>query len=501
MAVLQAANNPAEQRRFHDGGMDADSAASNPIDQDASVQPGSMDAGRLDAGTGAAAPANPNLRSGDLARLYESNRDRIDLDHDGFLSSEELDTAILNPAFRGEDAQLVAFLRSAREPMMKMHDDGLLSEHRGISAADIAEYDARQERGRREIPRVTRMHEYGTANFNRLDIDNNGYVSNSELDDALRNPTLSAEHRAALRDLRQRSASIASAEDDEWGRENSGFSRQDLDAYYSHYMSSPDARAVTVADEMLHQSGERLSHSNRDAFANRANPLESIRPEAVRQGSEGDCTLQADLASLAHSNPQAIRDMIHDNGNGTYTVTFPGDPAHPVTVDAPTDSELAAYGGAGEYGSWPAIIERAYGVHERNWGSRVPGEIASHSGDTPDDTRRTMELLTGRPAQDRELSSMSDAELQSVLAASNGRPVTALLNGDTRHSHHPATGLQAGHAYSVVGYDPATRQVTLRNPWGSGEVGGPGHPRDGHDDGQFTMSYEEFRRTFSRMSY
>lgn len=63
-------------------------------------------------------------------------------------------------------------------------------------------------------------------------------------------------------------------------------------------------------------------------------------------------------------------------------------------------------------------------------------------------------------------------------------------------------GLQTKHEYSIENYDPATRTVTIRNPWGKGDpLTADGKPRDGKDDGVFTMSLDEFQRTFSDVAY
>ncbi|MBX9771903.1 MAG: hypothetical protein K2X29_11055 [Candidatus Obscuribacterales bacterium] len=442
---------------------------------------------------GVPSPANPQLQSEDLTRLYLRNRERIDTNHDGELSRGELDSAMINPNFRGEDAQAVAFLRSQHNALTGQYDDP----RAGITEADMAVYDDRQRQGRENLTRANQIH-YGTENFDSLDSNHDGRLTNNELDSALQNQQLTAEQRGSLQEIRNHSGEIANARNDGQGN---GISRDDLQSHENDLRQRRNSRIASSVDGALHQSGERIAGTNHDAFGGRP-PLESIRPEAVRQGTEGDCALQATLASMARTNPGAIRDMIHDNQDGTYTVTFPGDRRHPVRVAAPTDSELAAYGGGSEYGTWPAIIERAYGVHE-NPNVTVPGDVAAHSGDTEEHTRRTMELLTGHHAHDSEVAEMSDPELQRVLARSNRHPVTALVNGDTRWSDNvqPGSGLQGTHAYSVVGYDPHTHQVTLRNPWGQGEIGGRGHARDGHDDGTFTMSYEEFRRYISRVNY
>ena len=56
-------------------------------------------------------------------------------------------------------------------------------------------------------------------------------------------------------------------------------------------------------------------------FANRAHPLRSITPLAIKQGFIGDCVLEATLASMARSQPAWIERMIKSNADGTYTVT------------------------------------------------------------------------------------------------------------------------------------------------------------------------------------
>ncbi|WP_067898823.1 WXG100-like domain-containing protein [Nocardia vaccinii] len=45
-------------------------------------------------------------------------------------------------------------------------------------------------------------------------------------------------------------------------------------------------------------------------------------PEEVRQGSAGDCSLLADLRSLAQYDPHAIAEILHDHGDGTVSVRF-----------------------------------------------------------------------------------------------------------------------------------------------------------------------------------
>ena len=102
----------------------------------------------------------------------------------------------------------------------------------------------------------------------------------------------------------------------------------------------------------------------------------------IQQGSIGDCYFLASLGAVALTHPQAIRDMITDNGDGTYTVRFfiEGAAAY-VTVDRmlPVDSNnVLVYSGAGRAATlpaalhssnaiWPHLIEKAYAqINETN---------------------------------------------------------------------------------------------------------------------------------------
>src|SRR5882672_6169434 len=53
----------------------------------------------------------PGISSDDLARLFELNFKRLDLNHDGIISSSEIDFAIEDASFQGQDALLVGLLK------------------------------------------------------------------------------------------------------------------------------------------------------------------------------------------------------------------------------------------------------------------------------------------------------------------------------------------------------------------------------------------------------
>src|SRR5579862_5212879 len=83
-----------------------------------------------------------------------------------------------------------------------------------------------------------------------------------------------------------------------------------------------------------------------------------IVPEAVRQGRLGSCYFHAVIAAIAERRPDAIRNMIKSNADGSYTVTF-GDgkkeTAYPVDLKYTHDSGYDL-----SEGQWVAVLFRAY---------------------------------------------------------------------------------------------------------------------------------------------
>ncbi|MHB8654120.1 MAG: tetratricopeptide repeat protein [Terriglobia bacterium] len=81
-------------------------------------------------------------------------------------------------------------------------------------------------------------------------------------------------------------------------------------------------------------------------------------PESVRQGGLGSCYFHSTVAALAQSNPQLLKNMITDNGNGTYTVQFQDGKKETVY---PEDLRFARLSGFDRSdGQWVGVLFRAY---------------------------------------------------------------------------------------------------------------------------------------------
>lgn len=239
--------------------------------------------------------------------------------------------------------------------------------------------------------------------------------------------------------------------------------------------------------------------ANPPLFEHPDNPLQDVTLRNVRQGqSLGDCYFMATLAGLAQTNPQLIVNMIEDNKDGTYTVTFPGMPFHPQTVARPSGASLkenAGYGG----GTWANVIEMAHRKLTGKWSSLAGGNWTVENGGTLSDG---MQLLTGNfshtgiPKQPEARDELS-RYIESALG--QGRVITAAATvGGIAETSQPSVCIQSPHAYTVVGFDELQKRVILRNPWGYNNSG-----EDTDSDrlyATFSMSLDEFQKHFAEIA-
>ena len=316
-----------------------------------------------------------------------------------------------------------------------------------------------------------------------------GYLSSEELDAAMTNPDLTLEQSAALVTLRRMQGELEELNDDEWFDENSGVTLADLERYRE---TGELPGAEFSPDQWYNYDRGRMEGFSQDPFANE---LPDVR--AIQQGSIGDCYFLAALGSAVAQDPEAVKNMVVREDDGTYTVTFPN--GQSANVAAPTLAEMATYGNSGADGMWVTLFERAAGKL-RDEDAVLPeeeldgGSIAGRAG---------TDLFSGDGSSNVDMLGLTDNDTtrdRMEAAFADGRVVIAGINNDPFSGDRE--GLPDAHAYTVIGYDRATDTVTLRNPHGRNEhVGADGQPLDGTDDGVFTLSMEEFNRLYSSVSY
>ncbi|PRY00630.1 C2 family cysteine protease [Allonocardiopsis opalescens] len=189
---------------------------------------------------------------------------------------------------------------------------------------------------------------------------------------------------------------------------------------------------------------------------------DQISIEDINQQALSDCWWMASLGATAQHEPGRIRDMIVENPNGTFTVTFPDGEAVTVTPDLPL-SENGNPVFAGTRGNppvlWPAIMEKALAQRD---GGYEQVEVDSFT--------RGMEILTGNESDSRDSGDVSLSELAEMHrngdAIAFNTPSMDDAEGPRYDGQPDPPDLNNFHFYVVTGVNEQTGEVTLYNPWG-----------------------------------
>jgi Calpain family cysteine protease/RTX calcium-binding nonapeptide repeat (4 copies) len=202
--------------------------------------------------------------------------------------------------------------------------------------------------------------------------------------------------------------------------------------------------------------------------------VDGASPKDVRQGKAGDCFLLGTLGSIALTDPDVIKNMFTENGDGTFSVMFfHNGAAEYLTVDSylPIDDQgLFVYDGTGiSYKDpnnelWVALAEKAYAqLNEQGW-LELGGPAANSYqsiGLIGGKSAMVMTQVMGQPAAPTSLQ-VSNAD--AVAATFNaGNPVTFSTKLTVTNST-----LYGQHVYMLVGISGtgANRVFHLRNPHG-----------------------------------
>ncbi|MBI4534199.1 MAG: hypothetical protein HY711_09680, partial [Candidatus Melainabacteria bacterium] len=339
--------------------------------------------------------------------------------------------------------------------------------------------------------------------FTQLDTDGDGWLSKREINAAMQNPTIKGELAQAVSALKEHQNELMKLSNDEWFFENDGvtatdiieFDRLQKNVTQQQSSESVTSKLVNGIDWTMGYARDVLKQTSRALYNDKVNPVASIASKAVRQGFVGDCAYMGTLSAVAAFNPQSIVKMIEEKGK-EFKVTFPGAKDKPVTVSAPTEPELARYASGHKYGLWVPVVEKALGEFERkrSVGWSVP-DLAHEAIDDGQYLDYTLQLLTGKKIEITGITLGVEDTIHAKLkeACLAKYPVVADIEPGTPNCR----GLVGNHTYTILSYDAQKHIVTVRNPWGFGEIKRPdGGARDGTDDGVFRMSLVEFCSSF-----
>ncbi|TMC09368.1 MAG: hypothetical protein E6J41_10895 [Chloroflexi bacterium] len=226
----------------------------------------------------------------------------------------------------------------------------------------------------------------------------------------------------------------------------------------------------------------------------------------VNQGNEGDCWFLSGLGAVAMKNPQLIQQNIHQNDNGTYTVTFyqDGKPVQVTVTDSvPGGNQYGDYAhpGTGDDAKWVQIYEKAYAQLQGGY-----GPIEGGFGDT------AMSAITGQPATREDLNpslpwehgpSLNDisSKLGSGYAITTGSQDGKDWPWSSEPHRLDGGWVVPSHEYMVQSVDtnahPPT--ITLLNPWGQSGAGPPDPKGNGAPE-TVTLTEDQWHQYFGTVS-
>lgn len=441
------------------------------------------------------------LATSELNEVGQKIFDKVDTDGNGFLSEKELAQAVENNKLTGQEAQAAAAMYKNVDKMRKLEDDGFFADARGISKKDLQKFDDMEADRQKRMDAMYDAEDWAKKRMNTFDGDGNGKLSRDEIEKGMNAGCATDQDKRILAHLKDKHGEIADAVNDEWFFESS-ITVEDIEKYTKHWQSEGDeAKLVGNASWLMYRTSQsQAKEISRQLYADECDPVASVTPDAIKQGTIGDCYFESALATLAKQDPEQIIKMIKDNKDGTYTVTFPGDPKHPITVEAPADGELGLFNAGSKQGTWASVMEKAYGKYLKEHKGKQ-GHTDAEGADGGGWSEHPLELMTGKKYTMKDVHDLSKEELAKELtdAFKNGdeEAITADVMGDKAKGKggQSVDGFPSQHSYSIVGFKPdgcGGGTVIIRNPWGGA---------DGTTSGTMEISLEQFQRNFSKITY
>ncbi|MFN8672061.1 MAG: C2 family cysteine protease [Candidatus Sericytochromatia bacterium] len=319
--------------------------------------------------------------------------------------------------------------------------------------------------------------------FKKLDINNNGFISRNELIKKTNDISIKGEDSATLAFMLNNFDKLKNVSNDK--NNNKGITLEDLNKIKD--LSEETKNGINLDFKDLKEKLKNNEHiKNEKGEFRLPEKASDINYKDIKQGNVGDCYFLAALTSLAKVNPQKIKDMIKDNGDGTYNVKFNNTS---IKVNKPTDSELALYSTGS---SWVPIIEKAYAVYRK--AKQVEKNTNAYDATTSGDLHHGVKPFTSGSYETNNLSKTKENETRQKLieAIKNNRIVTAGINDKNKYN------LQHQHAYAVLDFDPKTNLVSIKNPWGN-NANSKLHKEN--DAGIFQLPLNEFHKIFKEICY
>lgn len=324
---------------------------------------------------------------------------------------------------------------------------------------------------------LKRFGDAAAEGFARWDLDHDGYINLRESTRALAKTENKGDTAAALAALHELLRGT----------------RWRINAITLQQVREPARRPLEMTqwEPVFQRMVAAIEKPASEIFMNGAPKLDGLR-----QGREGDCYLLAVLGAQLNKDPALVKAMISPRDGGVL-VDFQ---SLKVQVPPLTDAERALAATSGDQGTWPSLIEKAWGSMEvaRRGGGLTNPLDGGGGGGNPANVIR---ILTGRKTISRQLvledginEVIKDLDYSLRLCKEDKRLACAGSDG-----RRMPPGLVPRHAYAILDYNPRTRLVTMWNPWGLDRpvIGEPGL-QTGYatKSGRFDIPITDFVRVF-----
>lgn len=261
--------------------------------------------------------------------------------------------------------------------------------------------------------------------------------------------------------------------------------------------ATPDqlARLLQNVSSLRPSIGDKEVPANQLAWAPDNAPLFSPKGpniEDVIQGNLGDCWFLAALSAVVKTDPNFIRDHIHQNSNGTDTVTLyeNGQPVQ-VTVDPTLPSKD---GSSQEYAKTPDNASTWVAIYEKALAEQMGGYVNTEGNSS----KAGLDLITGKGASLSNPNGYLDGWVFGLGSSSLSDVQKNLDHGEavvTATVDKPgAKNVVESHVYTVIGVNPQGHPptITLRNPWGAWAP--PNTPE------YITLTEDQWKSNFNEMA-
>lgn len=326
-------------------------------------------------------------------------------------------------------------------------------------------------------------------NFSRFDRDGNGRIAWSEMRQNVADPAIQGEHAAALATLY---SLVNDKMHDLGSRRPPSVTPELLDEFRDDRDMAREEGEPEASQLYFERYLGKLEQASDQLF-----PQGLPDGYAVRQGYGPSCAILATTVGQALHAPEVIQKAVRERADGRVEVAFPGF-KEPLVVTPATDSEMALFATAGQNGTWITHIEKAWGQ------TQTKNPLAAFEQSSW--PAKSIRAWSSAPATTVSIPPRWEAYRQASLPpflrdALQHLEQNRIVMAWSRKEPSGIDELIPFHAHTVVSIDPQVGSVTVRNPWGHKEpLDDQGRPRDGRDDGVFTLSLEEFVRDFGRIA-